>query len=487
MSEATHPSIQEAQDALGKALNKARASENRELAAQVRDAGDRFVRLLSGTIGMSKIHDLRNRAFDTPVRELVRALRGLYTLLGPVHLVLVEEQVYVNDIRIRFGPHSDFGARLCDHWNRHRVGGLFFHRPIDEDHVRAMIACVAGDPDPEKPRSRLQHWLAEAGVGDLQIEPLYRFRSAYDGGGRLTANAATAYDSSARAVGAVWDDLAAGRSLNALPVRKAMTDVADMTPDQRAREMADVAQDLSRTPMTRHTVQVATIALMIGRDLGLSEQALSDLGVCAGLHDAGCFVREHGVPMSFDHHASAGARLMLAQRGFHEARVRRMLAVLEHHAPYDSLVRPSLFARILKIADVFDTLTRHRPGGALMLPSVAVQRMWAARGTLFDPDLLQLFVNKVGAYPPGSLLELVDGRWAVVVSGVRSPQTFDRPLCVVVRTADGRKPPIDIEIDLAEHDILRRVLPMSELVQPVAGRDEDGAVVGAVGPSAGRG
>ncbi len=467
MSEAEQRDVQQAQDVLASALGAARASENRELASRVREAGDRFVRLLSGTIGMSKIHDLRNRAFDTPVRDLTVALTALYGLLGPVHLVLVEEQVYVNDIRIRFGPHSDFGARLCDHWNRHSVGGLFFHRALTEDQIRRMIACVAGTPDRDRPRTRLQEWLGAGDVTSLQLEPLYRFRTAYEGGRRLTANAATAYESSARAVGAVWDDLAAGRSLNALPVRKAMTDIADMTPDERAREMADVAQDQARGPMTRHTVQVATIALMIGRELGLSEQALSDLGVCAGLHDAGCMVREGGVAMPFELHASAGARLMLAQRGFHEARVRRMLAILEHHEANDSPTRPSLFARILRIADVYDTLTRHRPGGALMLPDVAIRRMWAARGKAFDPQLLQLFVNKVGPYPPGTLIEFPDGRWAVVVSGVRSPSTFDRPLCLVVRTADGRKPPIDVEVDLAVEPLFGRVLDVGDLLEPV--------------------
>ncbi len=468
MSEAGAGLVEQAQDTLAQALGSARAAENRELASRVREAGDRFVRILSGTLGMSKIHDLRNRAFDSPVHELEGSLRSLYELLGPVHLVLVEDQVYVNDIRIRFGPHSDFGARLCEQWNRHRVGGLFFHRPLNANQVRGLIACVAGDPDPERPRTRLQGWLAEAGVESVQLEPLYRFRTAYEGDRRLTADAATAFETSARAVGAVWDDLASGRSLNALPVRKAMTDVADMTAEARDREMADVAHDTTRTPMTRHTVQVATLALLIGRELGLSDQALSDLGVCAGLHDAGYFVRHHGEPASFELHASAGARLMLVQRGFHEARVRRMLALLEHHHPCNSVPRPSLFARILKIADDYDTLTRHRPGGALMLPTAAIERMYAARGGLYDRHLLQLFVNRVGAYPPGSLLALTDGRWVVVISGARSEATFDRPLCLVVRTADGRKPPIEVEVDLAREALFLRVLRADEVLEAAA-------------------
>jgi hypothetical protein len=473
MSELRNASIDQAQSMLADALGNARAAEDRELASQVRDAGDRFVRVLSGTLAMSKIHDLRNRAFDAPVAEFAGATSALHALLGPVHLVLVEGQVYVNDIRIRFAPHSDFGARLCDQWNRHRVGGLVFHRPVTGEQVRSLVACVASDPDPERPRTRLQAWLVEAGVQALQLEPLYRFRTGFERERRLSADAATALEISARAVSAVWDDLAAGRSLNALPVRKAMTHIADMSPMVRARKMADVARDRSRTAITRHTVQVATLSLMIGREVGLSEQALSDLGVCAGLHDAGYVVSEGGKVPTSELHATLGTRLMLAHRGFHEARVRRMLAVMEHHEPYASPRRPSLFARILRIADDYDTLTRLRPGGALMPPPTAVRRMHAARGTLYDPHLLQLFINRVGAYPPGCMIALVDGRWVVVISGVRSPGTFDRPLCLLVRTVDGRKPPIDLEIDLATSNLFSHVLEGQEVFEAIGDEEPD--------------
>jgi len=55
----------------------------------------------------------------------------------------------------------------------------------------------------------------------------------------------------------------------------------------------------------------------------------------------------------------------------------------------------------------------------------------------------------LGRYPPGSLVELNDGRWVLSMSGVRAPEDFELPLCMVARNANGTFPDKDIELDLA--------------------------------------
>ena len=44
------PTIVAAQEQLGRALDNAKAGESKELAAMVRERGDRFVRVLAGTV-----------------------------------------------------------------------------------------------------------------------------------------------------------------------------------------------------------------------------------------------------------------------------------------------------------------------------------------------------------------------------------------------------------------------------------------------------
>ena len=201
--------------------------------------------------------------------------------------------------------------------------------------------------------------------------------------------------------------------------------------------------------------------MILAKDLGLTPASIADLGVAAMFHDMGYASRRDGQPPTFDQHSVEGLRVLLRQRGFHAAKVRRLLATVEHHRPVaGDHPTPTLYARILRIADEFDILTRPRPGGALCPPSVALRRMAAAAGAAYDATLMKLFVNRLGAFPPGTALRLADGRTVVSTSGARSPETFERPMCRVVLEADGQPPPRLYALDLAvEGRAVKEVIP----------------------------
>jgi hypothetical protein len=76
--------------------------------------------------------------------------------------------------------------------------------------------------------------------------------------------------------------------------------------------------------------------------------------------------------------------------------------------------------------------------------------MASAVGTSYDPHLYQLFVNRVGAFPPGTLLRLKDGRVVISVSGARDAARFSRPFCRVLRRADGTSPAEHEMVDTAD-------------------------------------
>jgi len=455
----TEAEIDRAQAQLGKAVDRAQAGEDRQLAGHVRERGEQLARLIGGCFRMTRVHDLKNRAFEAPLRDLSNTLTKLQDLLGSVHLAVVEDQIYVNDIRIRFDINSETPKSLGQLLGRHGVGGLSFHGPLSDEQLKKLITLVTSEEPPAKgARGSLQAKLNDEGMRTIELQPPFRFRVTGEKVQAKQVDANVIYKRATKAVGEIWDNLASGHTPNPLPIRRMITEMLDMGEEDQVKELLETSRDQDSPAHSRHSLQVANLSVYIGKELGLPAGALSDLGVAACYHDAGYTMDEDGYPPPFERHGTAGARQLLRQRGFHEARIRRLMVVLQHHRRFDDPQGASLFSRIIHIADDFDILSRNRPDGALMSPPEAIARMNADRGKRYDPVLLQAFFNRVGCYPPGSLLELEDGRWVLVLSAVRKPEWFDKPLVQVMRNADGTEPEEHLTLDLAETGTVRRAI-----------------------------
>ena len=134
---------------------------------------------------------------------------------------------------------------------------------------------------------------------------------------------------------------------------------------------------------------------------------------------------------------------MLRQRGFHEAKMRRVLAILQHHRDANDRLHPGLFGRILRVAEDYDTLAR-RSGKLSPTMALAAMQKWA--GTRYDAVLLQLLVNALGAYPPGHAAE-ARGRADRALGRARpAPRPSRSPLARCLRLADGSPAPADLPL-----------------------------------------
>ena len=456
--------LEQSQEQLGRALEQARMGEDRDLAGWVRDRGERFVRILFGLLRMTHLHALENAAFDKPLDELRRVLSDLIDTLGAIHLVTVEDQIFINDIRIRLGR-ADEATDLGTELRRQGVGGISIHTLPAPAHVRLLVERLAAPPAPDNPRAALVRALVEGGLDSIDLFGVYRFRISGDAEqvekvltqrdfSRISSRASELVEES-------WENLTASRLPNPLPMRRIVTEILES--EGGGEGLWHEAS--SASPYGDHALQVCRFALLLGRAAGLSDENIQDLGVCAMFHDAGYAAREGADPAKgeagyappFERHPAAGARLLLRQRGFHQAKIMRALSTLEHHRDFaGDRSPPSLFGRILRIAEDYANLTRRGAGG--LSPRRALQRMVPAAGTASDPVLLQLFVNTLGAYPPGTLIELQGGYIVLSCSTTRSPETFDKPVVRLVRNPDGSEPEKRVGLDLARKGTVVRAL-----------------------------
>lgn len=214
-----------------------------------------------------------------------------------------------------------------------------------------------------------------------------------------------------------------------------------------------------------HAVNVAILALLIGTRLGLERDALMALGMGALLHDIG---KVRVVPQDLLNRAtelSAPDREVLAKHPVHGGDILRDLdglgriaaiCALEHHAHYDGTgypplpasSRPHLFARIVAVADAYDTVTSARRGTQRALrPDLAMKWIAAGLGSVYDPVVGKVFLRMMNVYPVGSVVQLDSGELAVV----RRPSEshVDRPVVQVLR--EGRLAEIvDLSTDPAK-------------------------------------
>jgi putative two-component system response regulator len=159
----------------------------------------------------------------------------------------------------------------------------------------------------------------------------------------------------------------------------------------------------------RHTQRVGHLAALLGSTIGLSAEHVELIRRAAPLHDVG----KIGIPDSVllkpskltpeeyvqvRTHTDIG-RLILSGSKFRILQMAERIAMY-HHERWDGLGYYGLRgdaipveARIVAVADVFDVITHARPYKEAQSPAVAMDCIQQERGKMFDPRLVEVFVQ----------------------------------------------------------------------------------------------
>jgi HD-GYP domain-containing protein (c-di-GMP phosphodiesterase class II) len=226
-----------------------------------------------------------------------------------------------------------------------------------------------------------------------------------------------------------------------------------------------------------HSVNVCLLALALGRFAGLSREQLRLLGLSAMLHDVGRVVvdeaalHHRGRLTNEDWaqvrlHPQEGAIAILAAAG--PGQEVAAAVALEHHIRADGGGYPDLgerrthlYSRIVAVVDTYEAVTAHRPYRPARTPSDTLRIILQGAGTVHDADLVRLFIEMMGTYPPGSLLLLASGEIVVV-----APTEDGGRRGIIVREADGSPSPGHRAVSFAPDDVAAQLLPQEAGVDP---------------------
>ena len=180
-----------------------------------------------------------------------------------------------------------------------------------------------------------------------------------------------------------------------------------------------------------HPVNITIVSLLLGKALGLSQAAMVDLGMAAFLHDIGKTQLPDRVRWPEENFSSAEYKLYQEHVGLGVTLGQRMTltpgvlqAIAQHHELVDGSGFPNrlkgdsvcLPAKILALVDRYDNLCNPSRPALAITPHEALSLIFAQLKPRFDSVVLSAFIRMMGVYPPGSVVQLVDERFALVVS-----------------------------------------------------------------------
>lgn len=204
-----------------------------------------------------------------------------------------------------------------------------------------------------------------------------------------------------------------------------------------------------------HSVNVAVLSLVIGIQLKLNKDDLVDLCVGAMLHDIGKVTvnpeivkNKHGLSeeemREMEKHTVNGYKYL---GEYYNINARSRVVALQHHEKWDGTGYPRgiagenihKFARIVAIADVYDTLTSYYDASKVITPNEAIEYIMGSAGRYYDFKFAESFVRKIVPYPEGSLVTLSNGR-----NGVVERLNMYYPMRPVIKYIDGNGESVDL-------------------------------------------
>ena len=199
-----------------------------------------------------------------------------------------------------------------------------------------------------------------------------------------------------------------------------------------------------------HPVNVMVLSMLLANAQGADAATLSNIGLGALLHDMGkvhlpphLWVRSPDMSaldlLRYEKHVAESCAI--GQRMGLTEPVMQIIA--QHHERTDGRGFPlglsgnaiGQGARIVALVNHYDRLCNPIQGGQALTPHEALSVMFAQHKASFDSEVLAGFIRMMGVYPPGSIVQLVNQQFALVVSVNSS-----RPLRPKVIVHDPRVP-----------------------------------------------
>ena len=427
---------------------------------------------LAAALRSLQLYPLENQTVVGHLAELDEIAGELLAGEDQLTVRYVGDVFFVNDVRLRVDlqSYATYGT-VARALQRHGIGELEVFRGVGIPEWTAFLTLVLAEPDPEDRFGAFLERLGRTAVLHLSVGPDRESEpDPRDDESRRMAR--RAYAQTVAVAREAMTGLRMGKGVSLRPVKRAVQSIVDQVLTNETSIVGlTTLRDFDEYTFT-HSVNVCIFSVALGKKLGLHKHQLYELGLGALLHDVGksrmplelinktsaLTAEEFGV---LKEHPAEGLLAMFEMRGLSELPLRAMLMAYEHHMKVDQTGYPvsrrprdpTLFGRIVAVADAFDAATTKRSYQAQPWPPDRVLREMRdnpQRG--FDPLLVKAFISMTGIYPVGSVVILDSFELAVVSARNPRSEAMHQPVVQVIYDSMGVRVDPPRTLDLSETD-----------------------------------
>ena len=413
---------------------------------------------------MARLVDRTNRTFTDKRDDFYRRLREEFDREGEVAIKVHNSRYFVNEQMVRLNKDTLEGAStIVTEWDTLGIGGVRFTGDVTPDQIDCFFGAVTSDRATAENRDKLAQQLLSLGLDAIELlsgaELVNESDELQDRRQQFRKMARTSFFRAMSTVQDVMATVTEEREVNVGKTKRVVHSLIDriLQDESSLMELAAIKNFDDYT--YAHSTNVCIYSLTIGVRIGLDRARLSELGFAALFHDVGKVRLPKDLiskPGAYDEndwtqmqrHPLLGAKTILRNMDLNMHTARAARGAFEHHINSDftgypqlqyDRREPTLFSKIISIADTFDALTSGRVYIKKAIPADEVIRKMRSQMTAkFDPTLLRVFVDVVGVYPSGSLVLLSTRQLAVVLTQNETDKT--RPYVKIVGDAEGLYP-----------------------------------------------
>jgi len=448
-----------------------RAAEDR---AFLREHGEALVIRLFAASKTLRLYDPGNRAAQRAMAEVMESLRAIMEREGRVFIRCSNDLLLLNEYRIPVDPqHYAPFAYWVEEMKKRGVEAVEISPAAGAGEVGIFLAEFFRVEEGEDACTEVERRLRAAGVETITVTR-YVERETRLAEVRRTVTDVRQESNRVyfRTVALMGNVLRTAEEKQILQVRKAkrltqqMVDIVQ-TDESMLVGLASIKNFDAYT--FAHSVNVCILSMLIGDRMRLEKADVARLGVAALMHDIGktyipaTVLNSTGKLSERDwelmkYHTFFGVKELSRLNALREA-VDSLFVAIQHHAQYNNNGYPQrpggwklrLFSRIVTVADYYDAMTAYRVyQKEPITPDQALEFILANAGNIFDPFVAKVFIQAMGLFPVGTIVELDGGEIGVVTRQNGDHRLLHRPVVEVLRDDKGSfKREV---VDLAERD-----------------------------------